>query len=272
MRTLDFINDHVLDGRGEQPIEIPATYRRDTLEVPVNGKRDLFVQTTRKRKTGSIRFDHSEIFTNTSTRGRAKTLMNSTARQDEADSLVGNVCAIFVCDRSAAVKIQSVKYVRFKDIQLHEFKREGITDSDEKLDIDMYRCLPRRVWYTCYHNVLNDDDFVCLFEFEMLPANLHLNYKTSGVKTCEKICGHRFMTGLCISWVSFLVRWVTELRSTRIKITPVFIFEVHRISTHHSFNVTFFLPKNSALSYSDANKLQTGTISLPQLSSDTPSV
>ena len=149
---------------------MPTTLERDTLEVPVNGKRDLFVQTTRKRKTGSIRFDHSEIFTNASTRKRAKTLMNLTARQDEADSLVGKVCAIFSCGRSAAVKIQSVKYVRFKDIQLHEFERDGLTDSDEKLDIDMYRCLLHRVWYAFYRNVLNDDDFVCLFEFEMLPA------------------------------------------------------------------------------------------------------
>ena len=95
--------------------------------------------------------------------------MNSTARQDEADSLVGNVCAIFVCDRSAAVKIQSVQYVRFKDIQLHEFERDGLTDNDEKLDIDMYRCLN-------------------------LKCFLHLNWKTSGVNTCEKICEHRFMT------------------------------------------------------------------------------
>ena len=80
MHTLDFRNGYVLDGGGDPPIEIPADLERDKLEVPVNDKRDLFIQTTRKRKTGSNRFDHSEIFTNDSTRERAKTLMNLAAR------------------------------------------------------------------------------------------------------------------------------------------------------------------------------------------------
>ena len=43
----------------KEPIEIPVVLVRDTLEIPVNDKRDLFVQTTGKRKAGSIRFEHS---------------------------------------------------------------------------------------------------------------------------------------------------------------------------------------------------------------------
>jgi hypothetical protein len=80
MHTLDFRNGYVLDGGGDPPIEIPSDLERDKLEVTVNDKRDLFIQTTRKRKTGSNRFDHNEIFTNDSTRERAKTLMNLAAR------------------------------------------------------------------------------------------------------------------------------------------------------------------------------------------------
>ena len=50
------------------------------------------------------------------------------------------------------------------------FEREGLTASDEKLDLEMYGSLLRRVWYGCYKNVLNHDDWVCLFELELLPA------------------------------------------------------------------------------------------------------
>ena len=97
-------------------------------------------------------------------------MMNLQARQHEAGALTGKVCAISSRGRIAAVKIQSAKYIKFKDIQLHEFQREGLTASDEKLDLEMYRSLLRRVWYGCYKNVLDDDDWVCLFEVELLPA------------------------------------------------------------------------------------------------------
>jgi hypothetical protein len=163
---------------------MPAALERDTLEVPVNGKRDLFVQTTRKRKTGSIRFDHSEIFTNASTRKRAKTLMNLTARQDEAGSLAGKVCAISSCGRIAAVKIQSAKYVRFRDIQLHEFEREGLTGSDEKLDIDMYRC-PFAGYGTPATATCSTTTISCAC-FN-LKCFLPLNCKTLRVSTCESL-------------------------------------------------------------------------------------
>ena len=86
--------------------------------------------------------------------------------------MAGKVCAISSHGRIAAVKIQSARYIRFNDIQLHEFEREGLTESDEKLDLEMYRCLFRRVWYACYGAVLNDDTVVCLFEFELMPAFL----------------------------------------------------------------------------------------------------
>jgi hypothetical protein len=80
------------------------------------------------------------------------------------------VVSISSCGRITVIKIQSAKYIRFRDIQLHEFEREGLTASDDKLDLDMYRCLLRRVFCAYYGKVLIDDDFVCLFEFEMLPA------------------------------------------------------------------------------------------------------
>ena len=96
-------------------------------------------------------------------------MMNLEARLHEARTLTGKV-GVSSRGRIAAVKIQSVKYIKFKDIQIHEFEREGLTVSDEKLDLEMYRSLLRRVWYGCYTSVLNDDDWVCLFEFELLPV------------------------------------------------------------------------------------------------------
>ena len=84
--------------------------------------------------------------------------MNLNTSQYEVDTLSGKLCAIFSCDRITVVKIQSVKYIKFKDIQIHEFEREGFPTNNEKLDLDMYRCLLCRVWYTYYANVLNDDD------------------------------------------------------------------------------------------------------------------
>ena len=54
MSTLEFRNGYVLDKISNEPMQMPAASVRDTLELPVNGKRDLFVQTTCKRKKGSI--------------------------------------------------------------------------------------------------------------------------------------------------------------------------------------------------------------------------
>jgi hypothetical protein len=67
-------------------MQMPVETVRDTLELPVNGKRDLFVQKTCKRKTGSIRFDHSDIFTSVSARETVKTMMNLRQRQHDADT------------------------------------------------------------------------------------------------------------------------------------------------------------------------------------------
>jgi hypothetical protein len=57
-------------------------------ERPVRtDKRDLFVQTTRKRKTDSIRFDHIEVCTNVSTRQTFRTKVSGISRdQTAADS------------------------------------------------------------------------------------------------------------------------------------------------------------------------------------------
>ena len=60
----------------------------------------------------------------------------------------GKVCVISSRGRIATVKIQSVKYIKFKDIQVHEFEREGPTASDEKLDLEMYRTLLRQRYGT----------------------------------------------------------------------------------------------------------------------------
>ena len=93
-------------------------------------------------------------------------MMNLESRQHEVRVLTGKVC-VSSCDRIATIKIQSVKYIKFKDIQIHEFEREGLTVSNEKLELEMYRSLLHRVWYGYYKNVLNDDDWVCLFDFEL---------------------------------------------------------------------------------------------------------
>ena len=46
MSTLEFRNGYVLDERSGEPIQMPTVLVRDTLELPVNGKKDLLVQTT----------------------------------------------------------------------------------------------------------------------------------------------------------------------------------------------------------------------------------
>ena len=43
MRTLEFRNGCVLDESSGEPIQMPAAPFLDTLDLPVNGKRDLFV-------------------------------------------------------------------------------------------------------------------------------------------------------------------------------------------------------------------------------------
>jgi hypothetical protein len=122
MRTLEFRDGYVLDGLGKEPIEMPAVLERNTPEVPLNGVRDLFVQTTRKRKTVSMCFDHSEVFTNATTREQIKSMMDSTTRVKDADSLAGKVCSISSCDRIADIKIQNAKYIRFKDSSVFDMK------------------------------------------------------------------------------------------------------------------------------------------------------
>ena len=131
MCTLEFRDGYVLGGRLKEPMHLPAALERATQEVRVNGIRDLFLQTTRKRKTCSMRFDHSEVFTNAATREQIKTMMNVTTRAKDAESLAGKVCAISSRGRIAAVKIQNAKYIRFQDIQLHQFERQGLTVSDD---------------------------------------------------------------------------------------------------------------------------------------------
>ena len=112
--TLEFCNVYVPDERSKEPIQIPTTLERDTIELPVNRKRKLFVQTTDKRKTGSIRYDHSDILTTASVRETVKTMMNLNVSQYETDTLVGKVCAIFSCDRIASTKSHSVNYIKFE--------------------------------------------------------------------------------------------------------------------------------------------------------------
>jgi hypothetical protein len=72
-------------------------------------------------------------------------MMNLESHQYEVHSLTGKVCEISSRDRIETVKIQSVKYIKFKDIQVHEFEREGLTTRDEKLVLEMYGILLHRV-------------------------------------------------------------------------------------------------------------------------------
>ena len=112
MSTLEFRNGYVLDERSGEPIQMPAVLVRDTLELPVNGKKDLLVQTTCKSKTGSIRFDHSDIFTSVSVRETVKTIMNLKEHQHEVGALT-----------------KYVRFLRMAELQLSRFRVRNTLNS-----------------------------------------------------------------------------------------------------------------------------------------------
>ena len=70
---------------------------------------------------------------------------------------------------TCTVRIESVEYVKCADMTLEDFRREGIVNEDVILDIGQYRTLFGRIWFTCYKSVLQMQDNVCLFRFDVLP-------------------------------------------------------------------------------------------------------